>query len=83
MNSNLSWSDIATSDVLKPLNMSRSFFGPILAELREIISVPNTYNWANLVVGALVDGDLRLVGDVALIIATNHPFERIGRHRQA
>lgn len=51
----LSWGEVATEDVLKPLNMSHSFFGPIPNQLKKNISVPNTANWADLVIRAGYD----------------------------
>jgi len=50
-NSSLSWSEVAIEDVLRPLNMSHSFFGPIPHQLKDNISVPNTVNWADLMIG--------------------------------
>lgn len=54
-NSSLSWSEIATDNVFKPLNMSHSFSGPIPQELKNTVSVPNTANWADLVIRAGYD----------------------------
>ncbi|KAF2089596.1 beta-lactamase/transpeptidase-like protein, partial [Saccharata proteae CBS 121410] len=48
---NLTWSDVATDDILQPLNMTNSFFGSIPDALVPYISVPGTDNWVDLFIG--------------------------------
>ncbi|RAR11367.1 xaa-pro dipeptidase [Stemphylium lycopersici] len=47
----LAWSDLATQELLGPLNMTHSFFGTIAQDLIPQISVPGGENWADLIVG--------------------------------
>ncbi|KAF1927179.1 beta-lactamase/transpeptidase-like protein [Didymella exigua CBS 183.55] len=47
----LTWSDIVEQEILEPLNMTNSFFGPIPDSLIPGISVPGGDNWADLVIG--------------------------------
>jgi CubicO group peptidase (beta-lactamase class C family) len=50
-NSNLSWSQSATNQILDPLNMTHSFFGPVPQDLEPFISVPGGDNWVDLLIG--------------------------------
>jgi CubicO group peptidase (beta-lactamase class C family) len=47
----LSWSQLATQQLLQPLNMTHSFFGPVPQDLNPYIGVPGGENWANLLIG--------------------------------
>jgi hypothetical protein len=49
--SDLSWSDLATQEILKPLNMTHSFFGTVPHHLMPHLSIPGGENWADLIVG--------------------------------
>ncbi|KAL1604941.1 hypothetical protein SLS60_004482 [Paraconiothyrium brasiliense] len=49
--SDLNWSQLTTQQILSPLNMTNSFFGPIPDALLPDIGVPGGANWADLVVG--------------------------------
>ena len=48
---NLTWSQMAAEEILKPLNMTHSFFGPVPDSLIPSLTVPGGDNWADLVVG--------------------------------
>jgi CubicO group peptidase (beta-lactamase class C family) len=50
-NTTLSWSRIATQQLLQPLNMTHSFFGTVPQDLEPYIGVPGGENWADLLVG--------------------------------
>jgi CubicO group peptidase (beta-lactamase class C family) len=51
-NTSLSWSEMTTKQVLKPLNMTHSFFGHIPQPLKPFIAIPGgNDNWADLLVG--------------------------------
>ncbi|KAH3994760.1 hypothetical protein HBH98_164390 [Parastagonospora nodorum] len=50
-NTDLSWSQITTEQVLQPLNMTHSFFGPVPQTLQSFIGIPGGENWANLLIG--------------------------------
>jgi CubicO group peptidase (beta-lactamase class C family) len=50
-NSDLPWSRIATELLLKPLDMTHSFFGPVPQNLEPFIGVPGGANWADLLIG--------------------------------
>jgi CubicO group peptidase (beta-lactamase class C family) len=50
-NTTLSWSRIATQQLLQPLNMTHSFFGTVPQDLESYIGVPGGENWADLLVG--------------------------------
>jgi CubicO group peptidase (beta-lactamase class C family) len=51
-NTSLSWSEMTTKQVLKPLNMTHSFFGHIPQPLEPFIAIPGGGdNWADLLVG--------------------------------
>ena len=47
----ISWSELATLEVLKPLNMTHSFFGTVPQDLEPFIGIPGGENWADLIVG--------------------------------
>lgn len=47
----LSWSAIAKQEILKPLNMTNSFLGPVPDNLIPDLSVPGGDNWADLSIG--------------------------------
>lgn len=47
----LTWSQLATQEMLEPLNMTHSFFGPVPDSLIPFASVPGGDNWADLVLG--------------------------------
>jgi CubicO group peptidase (beta-lactamase class C family) len=49
--SNISWSRLATEQLLQPLNMTHSFFGLVPQDLEPYISVPGGENWADLLIG--------------------------------
>ncbi|KAF1947402.1 beta-lactamase/transpeptidase-like protein [Clathrospora elynae] len=49
--SDLSWTQLATQELLSPLNMKHSFFGPVPQDLISDIGVPGGENWADLIVG--------------------------------
>ncbi|KAH8728077.1 beta-lactamase/transpeptidase-like protein [Phaeosphaeriaceae sp. PMI808] len=49
--SNLSWSQLATQNLLQPLNMTHSFFGTVPQYLENFIGVPGGENWADLIIG--------------------------------
>jgi CubicO group peptidase (beta-lactamase class C family) len=48
---NLTWSQMAAEEILRPLNMTHSFFGPVPDSLIPSVTVPGGDNWADLVVG--------------------------------
>lgn len=48
---NLSWSQTTTKELLDPLNMTHSFFGPVDDSLVPSVTVPGGENWADLVIG--------------------------------
>lgn len=48
---NLTWSQMAAEEILRPLNMTHSFFGPVPDSLIPSLTVPGGDNWADLVVG--------------------------------
>ncbi|KAF2997992.1 hypothetical protein E8E13_006930 [Curvularia kusanoi] len=48
---NLTWSQLAAREILAPLDMSHSFFGPVPDRLVPFVTVPGGENWADLVVG--------------------------------
>ncbi|KAF2622503.1 beta-lactamase/transpeptidase-like protein [Macroventuria anomochaeta] len=48
---NLTWSQLATQELLEPLNMTHSFIGPVFDSLIPFVTVPGGDNWADLVVG--------------------------------
>jgi CubicO group peptidase (beta-lactamase class C family) len=48
---NLTWSQMAAEEILRPLNMTHSFFGPVPDTLIPSVTVPGGDNWADLVVG--------------------------------
>jgi CubicO group peptidase (beta-lactamase class C family) len=50
-NTKLSWSCIATEQLLQPLNMTHSFFGTVPQDLESYIGVPGGENWADLLIG--------------------------------
>ncbi|KAF2024341.1 beta-lactamase/transpeptidase-like protein [Setomelanomma holmii] len=47
----ISWSRLATQEVLDPLNMTHSFFGIVPQDLEPFIGIPGGENWADLIVG--------------------------------
>lgn len=47
----LTWSQLATQELLEPLNMTHSFLGPVSDSLIPYVTVPGGDNWADLVVG--------------------------------
>lgn len=49
--SNWTWSDLATRELLIPLNMTHSFFGAVPQHLIPDLSIPGGENWADLIVG--------------------------------
>lgn len=49
--SKLTWSQLTTEQLLVPLNMNHSFFGPVSDSLRPYIGIPGGDNWADLVIG--------------------------------
>tara|TARA_R110002003_G_scaffold107_1_gene8939 strand:- start:3270 stop:4688 length:1419 start_codon:yes stop_codon:yes gene_type:complete len=49
--SDLTWSQIATGELLEPLNMTHSFFGAVPQDLESFIGVPGGENWADLIIG--------------------------------
>jgi hypothetical protein len=42
---------MAAEEILRPLNMTHSFFGPVPDTLIPSVTVPGGDNWADLVVG--------------------------------
>jgi CubicO group peptidase (beta-lactamase class C family) len=50
-NSSLQWSQIASQELLQPLNMTHSFFGVVPQDLEPYIGVPGGENWADLLIG--------------------------------
>lgn len=50
-NSDLPWSSIATRELLGPLNMTHSFFGPVPQDLEPYIGVPGGESWVDLLIG--------------------------------
>lgn len=50
-NFSLPWSQIATNQLLQPLNMIHSFFGVVPQDLEPFIGVPGGDNWADLMIG--------------------------------
>ncbi|KAH7363697.1 beta-lactamase/transpeptidase-like protein [Pyrenochaeta sp. MPI-SDFR-AT-0127] len=49
-NSDMPWSQIATRELLEPLNMTHSFFGQIPQDLEPFMTVPGGDNWADIIV---------------------------------
>ncbi|KAH7081058.1 beta-lactamase/transpeptidase-like protein [Paraphoma chrysanthemicola] len=49
--SDLTWSQLATEQLLQPLGMIHSFFGPVPQSLESFIGVPGRENWADLIIG--------------------------------
>lgn len=49
--SGAAWTQLATTEILTPLNMTHSFFGPIPDALIPDIGVPGGANWVELLVG--------------------------------
>lgn len=49
--SNIPWSSTATQELLEPLNMTHSFFGPVPQDLEPYIGIPGGDNWADLLIG--------------------------------
>ncbi|KAF9695638.1 hypothetical protein EKO04_006383 [Ascochyta lentis] len=47
----LSWSQLVLQQIIEPLKMTHSFFGPVPDDLIPSITVPGGENWADLVVG--------------------------------
>jgi CubicO group peptidase (beta-lactamase class C family) len=50
-NTDQSWSRMATQQLLEPLGMTHSFFGPVPQDLEPYTGVPGSDNWADLLVG--------------------------------
>lgn len=48
---NLTWSQLVTQELLAPLNMTHSFFGPVPDSLVPAVTVPGGDNWADLIIG--------------------------------
>lgn len=53
--SDLIWSQLTMKEVLAPLNMTHSFFGPVPQDLIPDVGVPGGENWADLLVGTGYD----------------------------
>lgn len=49
--SSMSWSQIASHEILRPLNMTHSFFGTTPQDLEPYIGIPGGENWADLIIG--------------------------------
>ncbi|KAJ4355520.1 uncharacterized protein N0V89_003537 [Didymosphaeria variabile] len=64
--SDLNWSQLTMDQILSPLCMTHSFFGPIPDALLPDIGVPGGPNWADLVVGLGYDPAAGMWPNVAL-----------------
>jgi CubicO group peptidase (beta-lactamase class C family) len=51
----LTWSELATKEILNPLNMTHSFFGALPQELLPHIGITGGENWADLLLGTGFD----------------------------
>lgn len=70
---NLTWSQLATKELLQPLNMTHSFLGPVTDGLVPYLTVPGGDNWADLVVGEGYNPAAGFwVGTLTLITISKH-----------
>lgn len=48
---NRTWSELVSKEILKPLDMTHSFLGPVSDGLIPVLTIPGGDNWADLVIG--------------------------------